>query len=247
MRQIFGEVRWEAKAAVFLGLVAIFSIVGPFGSYETMTMAERFTYWTVIMIGIGFFMHIFMTLALRSPHLAKWPGAAKIAIGSLVAAIPGAAIVEFANEVFRPTGIHLTTILRTWMQVSVIGVIVGIVEYLDWRPQNTKPSPVRTPIHKRLSAELGQDIVSMSMQDHYVEITTTQGKDLILMRFSDALHEVADLPGFQLHRSHWAATAHAAGVVRKGGKSKLQLSDGRELPISATYLENVQKSIPAQN
>ncbi len=247
MRQIFGDVRWEVKAAVFMSLVAIFSIVGPFGTYETMTLAERFTHWTVIMIGLGFFMHIFMTMALRAPLLAHWPAFVKVGLGAAVAAIPGAAVVEFVNEVFRPSGVKLSDLVRIWAQVAAIGFMVGIVEYIDWRPQPTAPAPVQTAMHRRLPPELGDDIISMSMQDHYVEVTTTRGNDLILMRFSDALEEVSDLPGLRVHRSHWVATPHARALTRKGNKSRLTLSDGRQLAVSATYLSDVQSALAAQS
>ncbi len=240
MRQIFGDVRWEVKAAVFFSLVVIFTVVGPFGSYESMHLAERFTYWTAVMTGIGFFMHVFMTMALRAPSLGHLPGVAKITIGAAIAAIPGAAIVEFANEVFRPTGVHLSVLLRTWLQVTLVGLIVGIVEYLDWRPQATQIRDIITPMHKRLSPEIGTDIISMSMQDHYVEVTTTQGKQLILMRFADALEEVHDLPGQRVHRSHWVALAHLGTLSKKGNKSSVTLSDQRELPVSGTYLSTLQ-------
>lgn len=243
MRQIFGDIRWEAKAAVFLCLIAIFSVLGPFGSYETMTFAERFTYWTTVLTGIGFFMHVFMTMALQSHRIAKWPGVAKIAIGSIVAAIPGAAIVEFANEVFRPSGIEFSGLARTWMQVSIIGIVVGIVEYLDWRPTKLSPEPVLTQMHKRLPDALGTDIVSMSMQDHYIEVTTKLGSELILMRFTDALQEVQGLPGLRTHRSHWVALAHAQSISRKGNKHFVTLSDGRKLAVSATYLDPLQKAL----
>ena len=35
----------------------------------------------------------------------------------------------------------------------------------------------------------------MSMQDHYVEVTTTRGTEMVLMRFSDAIKDVAPVDG----------------------------------------------------
>ncbi|MEY1556750.1 LytTR family DNA-binding domain-containing protein [Yoonia sp. R2331] len=243
MRQIFGEIRWEVKTAIFMTMILIFSVVGPFGSYNTMPLAERFTYWTVIMIGIGFFMHVFMTVALNSARLSRWNSILKVSLGAALAAVPGAAIVEFANEVFRPSGINMASLVRIWAQVTVIGAIVGTVEYIDWRPERSAAQPKLSPLHKRLPAELGRDIVSMSMQDHYVEVTTTQGKTMILMRFTDALREVAELDGLRTHRSHWVAIPHMKTLAKSGNTTRVTLSDGRQMPVSATYLDTLQSAM----
>lgn len=244
MRQIFGEIRWEAKAAVFLGLIVLFSVVGPFGSYEVMTLAERFTYWTIIMIGIGFFMHVAITLALTSTHIVRWPSTIKVAIGAMIAALPGAAIVEFVDEIFRTPGISIGTLARTWLQISVVGFLVGIIEYLNWRGTGqTAQTAALTAFHKRLSPELGTDLISMSMQDHYVEVTTTLGREMVLMRFSDALKEVAAVDGLRIHRSHWAAIPHCQHLHKAGPKAILTLSDGRDLPVSATYHDALRAAL----
>lgn len=96
------------------------------------------------------------------------------------------------------------------------------------------------PFMKRLKPELGQELISLSMQDHYVEATTTRGSQMILMRMSDALKELDGYDGMRIHRSHWAASTHMMSLARKGNKTLLTLSDGRDLPVSATYLDRVK-------
>ena len=85
------------------------------------------------------------------------------------------------------------------------------------------------------------EIISLSMKDHYVEVTTVTGAELLLLRFSDALGELGGLEGVRLHRSHWASAAHIASVKRQGNRRWGVLSDGRELPVSATYYEAVSQ------
>ncbi|WP_163850156.1 LytTR family DNA-binding domain-containing protein [Pseudooceanicola aestuarii] len=111
---------------------------------------------------------------------------------------------------------------------------------------NRPAQPLITALHRRLPPELGQDLVSISMQDHYAELTTTRGAHLVLLRLSDALAEAAGLPGQRLHRSHWAVTAHLVMLRRNQGRYWVDLSDGRSLPVSQTYLEQVRACVPEE-
>ena len=49
------------------------------------------------------------------------------------------------------------------------------------------------------------------MEDHYVRVFTDAGESLILLRLSDAMAEVRDVPGLQIHRSHWVAATRWTG------------------------------------
>ena len=89
----------------------------------------------------------------------------------------------------------------------------------------------------RLPPEHSQsEIVSISMQDHYAEITTTAGKALILMRLRDAIELLENHPGTRIHRSHWVARAHVDRIARSGRRSEVVMKDGRRLPIGNTFL-----------
>ncbi|MEM9580139.1 MAG: LytTR family DNA-binding domain-containing protein [Pseudomonadota bacterium] len=99
----------------------------------------------------------------------------------------------------------------------------------------------KTRLLERLPPEFRHaDIISLSMQDHYVEVTTSRGAEMILMRLLDAIELLDDLPGAQLHRSHWAARAHSDKLRRDGRRHLLVLSDGRELPVSKSHLPVVE-------
>ena len=54
---------------------------------------------------------------------------------------------------------------------------------------------ISTDFYKWLS------ILSLSAQDHYVEVTTDLGKELCFMRLEDAILEVAPEKGFRTHKS----------------------------------------------
>ncbi|WP_293441494.1 hypothetical protein [Planktotalea sp.] len=44
-----------------------------------------------------------------------------------------------------------------------------------------------------------------------MNVTTTLGSEMILMRMADAIDLLDGIAGVQTHRSHWAAQAHSTG------------------------------------
>lgn len=95
---------------------------------------------------------------------------------------------------------------------------------------------------KRLKPELGQGLIRLSMQDHYLEVVTTKGHELILMRFADALEELEHYDGIQVHRSHWVARAGVSGARRDGAKLFLKTADGAEVPVSRSMKKAVSEA-----
>ena len=98
----------------------------------------------------------------------------------------------------------------------------------------TPPLP-DVPFLKRLPVAERAGLVSLSMQDHYVEANTRAAQHMLRMRFAEALSELEDYPGLRIHRSHWVADAAVERLVRSGGRTLALLPDGRRLPISETY------------
>lgn len=246
MREIFMKVGWVRKVGVFLSALITLVLVGPFDTYTDLGIAQRITYWTVALSGVGFFMHIGMHVAMTAQRLSGLNQFLQIAIGAGMAAAPGAGLVVFVDTVLRGPGAEENFILIS-LQVFVIGVAIGLIEFVDWRPLADEPSntpPASPPrLMDRLSPQNRGDLISLSMQDHYVEVTTTTGVELILLRFTDALDEVSSVDGLRLHRSHWAARDHVKEIERKRGRINAALSDGRHLPVSATYAEAVEAAL----
>jgi len=90
----------------------------------------------------------------------------------------------------------------------------------------------------KLPKEIGKDLISLSMHDHYIDVVTREGKEMVHMKFSEAMDLLKNYPVVQIHRSHWASLK-AIKTVKKTGRSRsLELSDGCVLPINKKY-ENV--------
>ena len=96
-----------------------------------------------------------------------------------------------------------------------------------------------TPIGFRahLPAKVGNDIIAIQAEDHYVRVHTALGSALIRYRFSDALRDVADLDGLQVHRSFWVARNSVSRVRNHEGGLHLVMCTGLEVPVSRAYRE----------
>ncbi len=96
---------------------------------------------------------------------------------------------------------------------------------------------------KRLSAEVGRDIVYLKVSGHYLDVITSDGSDVILMRLADAVDALGGL-GMQIHRSYWASYTHMNRLVRREGRVRLHLTGDREVPVSRPYLKAVRAVLP---
>jgi DNA-binding LytR/AlgR family response regulator len=96
--------------------------------------------------------------------------------------------------------------------------------------------PRQPALLDRLPRHLRGRLLHLEVSDHYVEITTDKGKNMVLMRLADAMRETAPTRGLQVHRSHWVALEAVRKSFRQSGKPVLELEDGTIVPVSRSYL-----------
>ncbi len=84
----------------------------------------------------------------------------------------------------------------------------------------------------RLPVRLGQDLLCLQMDDHYVRAWTARGSELILMRMADAARELTDARGLLVHRSFWVARDAVESWSRDGKNLTLHLSNGKNVPVA---------------
>ncbi len=94
----------------------------------------------------------------------------------------------------------------------------------------------------RLPADVGEDLIYLRMKDHYVKAVTTAGQCGILMRFGDAVSELETL-GIRVHRSYWVHYDHVDGLVQRGQRRFLRLTDDREIPVSRSYQAATEEAL----
>ena len=222
-----------------LGGIGVVSVVlgvsGPFQTFETFALPTRLAYWVFVCFltfGAGFFAGTYMENAMKR-RLSEWP---RFLVATFATAVAVVAIVFLINLLsFQDTPLTLNTMFVIGGYVTIISFTVSAALKF-FEPQKEEPSA--TPILARLPMDMRASLISLCVQDHYTEVTTTKGAKLVLIRLSDAIKESGD--GFQIHRSYWVANKAIAKVERRSGKVVLTTVTGRELPVSRTFLPHVK-------
>ena len=104
----------------------------------------------------------------------------------------------------------------------------------------TGPSEPAPRLLDRLPVGRRGTLIRLSVRDHYVDVVTAQGDTTILMRFGDDLAEHAGAAALQDHRSHWVAEDAVTRSIRRKGRVILILADGTEVPVSRSFLPEVE-------
>lgn len=249
-------------------VVAVFTISGPFGTLKAMPVVPRLAFW-LLLHGFAFCIAVLFAVAsnaLLVPFLSS--RLLRMMIGSALAALPIAAWIVVLQAGFVHDPITLTGFVDQ-VAVSVpLCLIFCVLTFLTTgsavkaspspqtaeHPHPASPAPLRSDreeapdtaaqppaILSRLKLENRGRLLRLSVQDHYTEVVTSRGRELILLRFTDALNETGETPGRRIHRSHWVADAHVEALKRDKGRLSLVTGDGVELPVSRPYEAEVRR------
>jgi hypothetical protein len=263
--QVFAGSRsfWIVLAAV----VVLFTAIGPFGTGEHMGVLPRFGFWLVnlsatVWIAVVFvifadlyledliassFVRMFTGSLLSSPAIAlttmlivySWRGPEPswtVYLGNVAQTIPVSIVFTllFWASMRHEKQLRLAAQATGTAAASNVEAIVALQE---------RPVPEPPALIARLKPENRAPIQRLSAEDHYTLTVTSRGRELILIRFSDALSELGDTIGTQIHRSHWIAQTAFDGLVTKDGKLLARLKDGTELPVSRSFAAKVKAKV----
>ncbi|KAA1182760.1 LytTR family transcriptional regulator [Rhizobium tropici] len=243
--------------ATFVTIVLIFALTGPYGTFARLMPGARLGYWFVLHAmawSIAIVFSVATEILLRR-HVSNM--FARMLIGSILAALPigfGITLIDLAFFGDAPSVIGS---LGKSLGSIPLCALFCILSYMTMHRQlamaaagsnvaETKASsaPMATasqpPILSRLKPENRGALIRLTVRDHYTEVMTTRGRELILLRFGDALMEIGNIDGVRVHRSHWIATDHVARLKRDNGKLFVIARDGVEVPVSRSYAEAVR-------
>ncbi len=244
LRKIFSP----RATSLWLIVSALVGITGPLGTFATMAAPLRLGYWTVLLAGgplVGALCRRLMRPFLGG--LGVWPRAA---ITSAVFASLYAPIVYLLTAALERRGLAVAVSGGVlWIAVF----LASITETAIWRlirvtplppPEATPPRDIPLPpspprLFARLPVAVRAPLISVSVRDHYIVVTTVAGQASVLMRFADAIAELDGVAGMQVHRSHWVADSAVRQLERRQGRMFLVLPGGREVPVSRSYQDAV--------
>lgn len=94
-----------------------------------------------------------------------------------------------------------------------------------------------------IPADKRGQIISVSAQDHYVEITTENGKHVNRMSMKEAIAMLPVDEGIQVHRSHWVSINAILSIEENASRCFLTLRNGQQIPVSKTKIPAVSAAI----
>lgn len=238
MRRMFSS---PLTRLMMITVIALLGISGPFGTLESMSFGPRLAYWAITApttFALGVFVSAFMAERLRG-YEPQWRARVIVALIAAFAITIFVAILNWIAFGNSPVGRDYWSGL-VFSVMATAAVIALVLQYIP-EPATGVADTRLPPLLERIELEKRGAIISLSVQDHYVEVTTTKGASLVLMRLSDAIRETGDIDGLQVHRSHWVAVKHITAAKRDGDRAMLTLSDGRELPASRSNVKRLKE------
>ena len=248
---------------VLAASVLVFTVLSPLGIEDSLVPFQRLAFLALCGVCCWPFCHALNAAVLyvgRALHPLQIILAC-VAV-TLFMALPSSTVAVVIFELFQPRGEVRLTISEVYLNAAVAALAcTGIIDYVAcqraklWlaierrRPEQrdggaaegkvpaTVPEPEDDALESllgRLPDMLGPDIVYITVSGHYINVVTTEGSCLILMRLADAVAALGD-SGLQVHRSYWVAHRHIVGVQRVDGRVMLRLTGAHQVPVSRTY------------
>ena len=235
LRDLRADLTNRNAIVAMIGVGLILGLSGPFDTMRLLSFGPRVIYWIIVVVltyAVGSFISTIGNTLFRGKPLWLIVVCNALAIG-LAVTIVLIILNAFAFGFLPATSNELFT---HWMFVTAISAVVETGAKLVRAPETDKHPPLldRLPYAKRGA------LIALSAEDHYVNVQTTQGTEMLLMRLSDAMKEVAPTVGLQIHRSHWVATDQITDVRRINDRGEVVLSSCETRPISRGYMAAVR-------
>lgn len=247
-----------------LGVAAILVLLGPYGTFLSMSLATRAEFWLTAVLGTTLLLRGTRWLLgrwLLPPH---WPPLARRLSAAVVAAFP-AALGEMELYALLTATHRSSDFIMFYGYTLLLMIVVTLI--LTPRPRGeaadgltgdetrsggtaeagasnmaASQAAAATFLGRAVPRFATATLLALEADDHYLRVHTDQGSDLILMRLRDAIGELAPVPGLQVHRSFWVAENAVARIARRGQHARLVLSNRMEIPVSRTYMASLRAS-----
>lgn len=247
LRKIQEHLRSPTTLIALAGVALLLGLSGPFDTFSGMRPGPRLIYWAIVVFltyATGYSVAQIVSGHLSRLSLNRWvrTGLGGMAAGVGVGLVLGAINALALESPRYPTGgvqifgltIVISMIVTTFLEAALP---------CDSPPRQAAPTgPVLPPLLDRLPLDKRGALVSLSVSDHYVNVVTSKGREMILLRLSDAIRETAPARGLQVHRSHWVAVDQVTDARRTGETARLTTSAGDDIPVSRTYIRALRET-----
>jgi hypothetical protein len=176
--------------------------------------------------------------------LARRPAWERVAAVGLLGAVPTVFEVAWVEGLLR-VGRVLSPRALAETYACVVLVAVGLWAPLRRAGRRSGTAPASpsaaTGLLALVPARLGERLLALSAEDHYLRVHTDRGDDLVHYRLSQAREDLG-ARGAQVHRSWWVATDAVDRAERDGERWTLVLRGGLRVPVSRTWLQDARRA-----
>lgn len=225
---------WFVMAAI----VMMLAVSGPFGTLDAMGFAQRFAYWGAIALFTALPSFTIAFMVNCTGWRRAWGMTLRIFIAGALASLPVSMIVwgisAFVAGNSPASLAGFLDIVTRCVPISfgITAIYTLLHRDVSAKRQHTGTDEIHVPFFERLNPDTGRALLTVQAQDHYVEVTTTRGRELVLIRLSDAENELAALDGMRVHRSWWVTRGAVDTLKRANGRLVIRTTDGRTIPVS---------------
>lgn len=255
---------------ILLELWAMFALacavgfMGPFGTYRDGSLIERIQQWWMLLMGAYVLIRPCIALLRRLAEHTGLPEGSTVGWGVAVLSLPLAMIWRaVGQETYRELEGYaelvpfsllcaMAVLAASWWAAAVERRLLqatGGVAPETQQPgapepdaAESDPGPRKHRLAERLSAGFEGPIVALQSDDHYVHVHGRKGRELLLIRLREAIAEMGDEPGEQIHRSWWVARSGIDKIVRSGRSWNVHLINGEVAPVSRDAIYRLRQS-----
>ena len=245
---------WKGRVCKFETLtilgttIFLASVLGPFGTYVAMPWPVRSVYWTgVLLVAIPLALLVSTVLRQQFDKPDGWRSHFSAALVFTLLFSPflwGYTHLFIEAQTANHFDIGYFMIHAGAAALGVASLRIAISAIRTAPDEYHLTAPVREPpLLARLPETQRAPVLRLTVEDHFVDVVSANGKARLRMRFRDAVREMEPAEGFVVHRSHWVARSAIVGQRVEAGRMFLKLVDGEEVPVSRRYRQTVEMTL----
>lgn len=244
--EILHSSRFYAMVAAFVAVGAVF---GPFDAGLDLTLWDRLIHSLKINIvcwTIGVLVVVPVRLSLQSMGVPVILAMMLGAFLAVIATLPFLLQLLIYTAPDEYTVIYIVELaLSVWMLVALItymlvqhsdstsSVDIGTKTVSSVSPATCSPKdPDRCLLQNKMPQNKRGILYAIVAQDHYVELITDKGSELVLMRLADAIQLCGPEYGLRIHRSAWISAFGIDELQKDGRRVFVKLKNERLLPVA---------------
>lgn len=242
MRGNLSARKFVLEITLLLAGIVILTLTGPFATYLAGPWPVRLAYWGRT-LAIGYLLYRpALWCAGRAARRFRVAEALLWGLAVCLMTAPMSLWLWYFGPIpdWRRPLPGVADFFDTGLQALVLAALYAVALWGVHRPPLERRAAVSMApprLLSRLPPRLGEEIIALRSEDHYVRVYTRLGDALILSRFADAIADMDGVRGEQVHKSWWVARAAVTGAQKNGRDFQIHLEGGLVAPVSRSRLK----------